>query len=133
MKRKETFEILLKNGFMIPNGEQLNAIGVVAEGNIQKNFPLIFDLLLIDIFFILKEFLEQESLEIPKSFFNIWLEFLMHCNENNLITLFLESLIVAYKTEIENLQCFNLENLRTKFILSWIVCLIRNNSYKNGI
>lgn len=75
----------------------------------------------------MKEFIEQESLYIPKSFLNIWLTFLGYCNENNLIELLFQNLIQSYKLEAERG-----DYLRRKFLLSWIVCLLKLNSFKNG-
>lgn len=106
--RNETFEILLQDGFIIPTNEQLNAMGVVGE-----------------------ELMEVENLSMPKSFLNIWSKFLVYCNENNLMGFFFKQLIDAYKFEVENVLLSNQENLRNKFLLSWIVYLLRSNSFKN--
>lgn len=101
--KNETFEILLDDGYLIPTKDQLTAFGILPE-----------------------EFIEQESLYIPKSFLNIWLTFLGYCNENNLIELLFQNLIQSYKLEAERG-----DYLRRKFLLSWIVCLLKLNSFKN--
>lgn len=106
--KNETFEILLEDGYMIPTNEQLNALGIMTE-----------------------EFLEQENLNIPKSFLNIWLKFLSYCNENSLMEFFFAHLITAYKRESETSNTYNQHNLRNKFLISWILYLLKFNSYKN--
>lgn len=106
--KNETFEILLEDGYMIPTNEQLNALGIMTE-----------------------EFLEQDNLNIPKSFLNIWTKFLNYCNENSLMGFFLSHLITAYKHETENMPMYNQESLRSKFLISWILYLLKFNSYKN--
>ena len=105
--RNETFEVLVEDGFLIPTKEQLTVFGIVPE-----------------------EFIEQENLYIPKSFLNIWTTFLAYCNDNNLIQLIFQNLIDAYK--LESAFQYDNECLRGKFLLSWIVCLLKFNSYKNG-
>jgi len=105
--RNETFAILVEDGFMIPTKEQLTTFGIVPE-----------------------EFLEQENLYIPKSFLNIWTTFLAYCNDNNLIQLIFQNLITAYRLECT--FTFDNDPLREKFLLSWIVCLLKLNSFKNG-
>jgi len=107
--RNETFEILLEDGYMIPTNEQLNGLGIVGE-----------------------EFMEQENLMIPKQIMMIWNKFLTFCNDNNLIEFFFSQLISAYKFETENKLLSTNENLRNKFLLSWIIHLLKFNSYKNS-
>ena len=107
--RHDTFDVLLLDGFMIPTNEQLNAMGIIAE-----------------------EFLEQENLNFPKSFSNIWDKFLSYVNEMNLIGFLFTNLITAYKFEVDNSLASTHENLRNKFLLSWILYLLKFNSYKNG-
>lgn len=106
--RHDTFDVLLLDGFMIPTNEQLNAMGIIAE-----------------------EFLEQENLNFPKSFSNIWDKFLSYVNEMNLIGFLFTNLITAYKFEVDNSLASTHENLRNKFLLSWILYLLKFNSYKN--
>lgn len=104
--RTQTFEIILDDGYMIPTRDQLSAFGIVPE-----------------------EFLEQENLFIPKSFLNIWTTFLTYCNENKLIGLLFQNLVNSYKLEAER----SFSYLRIKFLLSWIVYLLKFNSFKNGM
>jgi hypothetical protein len=107
--RNETLEILMSDGLMIPSKEQLNAIGIVAE-----------------------EFIENEQVEIPKLFLNIWMDFLQFCNEKSLIQILFQKLVETYKLEMEYSHG-RMNDLRNKFLLSWIICLVKLNSFKNGI
>lgn len=107
--RIDTFEVLLQDGFMVPTNDQLNAMGIMAE-----------------------EYLEQESLNFPKSFLNIWNQFLSYCNEMNLVGYLFNNLITVYKLEVDNNLVSTHENLRNKFLLSWILYLLKFNSFKNG-
>ncbi len=107
--RNETFEMLLEDGFMIPTNEQLNGLGIVGE-----------------------EFMEQENLSMPKPLMTIWCKFLTYCNDNSLMEFFFSHLISAYKFEAENSLVSNNENLRNKLLLSWIVYLLKFNSFKNS-
>jgi hypothetical protein len=77
-----------------------------------------------------EEFLEQDNLVIPKSFLNIWNKFLAFCDDNNLIGFLFSNLVNTYKAESSIFE--NQENLRNKFLLSWIIYLLKFNSYRNG-
>lgn len=60
------------------------------------------------------------------------MEFLAHCNQsNNLIAHLFQKLVDTYRTEADNLV--QNDSLREKFLLSWILCLMKLNSYKNGL
>jgi hypothetical protein len=113
--RNETFDILLEDGYFIPSSEQFNAIGIIIE-----------------------EYIEQTNLLLPKQTRNIWINFLTFCNENNFIGLFFHKLISTYKSEVEqnkqqqqqqqNIHC----EARRKFLLSWILYLIKTNEINNN-
>lgn len=77
-----------------------------------------------------EELLEQDNLTIPKSFLTIWTKYLAYCNDNNLIGFLFAQLVSTYKAE----ACLfdSQENLRSKFLLSWIVFLLKFNSHRNG-
>ena len=71
---------------------------------------------------------------LPKSLFNIWQPFLQYCNNtNNMIRLLFQKLVNTYKLENDQYVQFNQENLRNKFLLVWILALIKLNSFKNSI
>jgi hypothetical protein len=46
--------------------------------------------------------------------------------------LLFQKLVNTYKLENEQYVQFNQENLRNKFLLVWILALIKLNSFKNG-
>ncbi|CAF0709448.1 unnamed protein product [Brachionus calyciflorus] len=105
--KNEMIDILIDDGFLVPTKEQLNAIGVVPE-----------------------EFIDEERIEIPKGFLNIWIDFLTFCNKRNgLLRILFDKLVDTYRIEADNSIQSNY--LREKFILSWIFSLIKLNSYKN--
>lgn len=80
---------------------------------------------------LLKEYIDEERIDMPKSFLNIWMEFLTFCNStNSLIGLLFEKMVDAYRTEADN--SIRSDCLREKFLLSWIFCLLKLNSFKNG-
>jgi hypothetical protein len=107
--RNETFETLLEDGHMIPSKNHLNAFGILSE-----------------------EFIEQENIDVPKSFLLIWMDFLVFCNNNSLLGLLFQKLLQEYRLENDRSGEFKMVSLRTKFLLSWIITLIKLNSFKNG-
>ncbi len=60
------------------------------------------------------------------------MEYLSFCNENNLIGMFFEKILNKYKIESEYAGSYGLESLRDKFLLTWIITLIKLNSNKLG-
>lgn len=94
---------------MIPTKEHLNAIGILSE-----------------------EFIEQDSIDVPKSFLLIWMDFLVFCNNNSLLSLLFQKILEEYRLESDRTADTKHISLRTKFLLSWINTLIKLNSYKNG-
>jgi hypothetical protein len=94
---------------MIPSKRHLTAFGILSE-----------------------EFIEQESIDVPKSFLLIWMDFLVFCNNNSLLGLLFQKLLQEYRLENDRSGEFKMVSLRTKFLLSWITTLIKLNSFKNG-
>ena len=112
----------MEDGCLIPVKEQLSSLGLIAE-----------------------EFCQQESLDMPKHFIKIWIPFLTHCNKLNLMSLLFEKLMHAFKSELESTNIFNYgrisletvdydttHSLRMRFIVSWIVYLLKFNSFKSN-
>ena len=130
--KNEMIDILIDDGFLVPTKEQLNAIGVVPEGDFF--FKLQFECKskkICTLIFFLIEFIDEERIEIPKGFLNIWIDFLTFCNKRNgLLRILFDKLVDTYRIEADNSIQSNY--LREKFILSWIFSLIKLNSYKNG-
>jgi hypothetical protein len=107
--RNETFETLLEDGYLIPSKEHLNAIGILPE-----------------------EFIEQDNIDVPKSFLLIWMDFLIFCNNNLLLSLLFQKFLQEFRVESDLLAISSKRvSLRGKFLLSWINTLIKLNSYKN--
>ena len=50
-----------------------------------------------------------------------------------MIRLLFQKLVNTYKLENDQYVQFNQENLRNKFLLVWILALIKLNSFKNSI
>jgi hypothetical protein len=98
----------MSNDLMIPSKDQLSGIGIVAE-----------------------EFVENVTVEMPKPFFKIWEEYLVFCNDQKLAPLLFKKLLETYQHEMEYTNG-RMNDLRNKFILSWLLCLIKSNSFKNG-
>lgn len=68
---------------------------------------------------------------MPKIFLNIWMEVLTYLNKKmGSLRLLFDNLIETYHNEVNNLVQSN--PLREKFLLSWILGLIKLNSFKNG-
>ena len=80
----------------------------------------------------MEEFLDQESIDVPKSFLNIWMDYLSFSNNNNMLSLLFQKLLHAYRMENENVASLKFVTLRNKFLLAWINTLTKLNSYKNG-
>ncbi|RNA09822.1 ribosomal biogenesis LAS1L [Brachionus plicatilis] len=105
--KNEVIDLLLKNGLMIPTKDQLSSIGIIPE-----------------------EFIEEEKISMPKIFLNIWMEVLTYLNKKmGSLRLLFDNLIETYHNEVNNLVQSN--PLREKFLLSWILGLIKLNSFKN--
>ncbi len=70
---------------------------------------------------------------IPKSMQNIWLPYLQYCNvTGSLISLLFQKMLNAYKLESDPYESPRQDERRCKFLLAWILTLIKLNSYKNG-
>jgi hypothetical protein len=50
-----------------------------------------------------------------------------------MIRLLFQKLVNTYKLENDQYLQFKQENIRNKFLLVWILALIKLNSFKNGI
>ncbi len=78
------------------------------------------------------EFIESEKLHIPEQFLNIWLSFLVYCNEIQLLNSLFDKLIHSLANENFHVGDES-QQLRNKFLFAWILTLIKYNSFKNGI
>lgn len=124
-------DILLQDSFLIPTKDQMNALGIIADGKVSlKLFVFCF----IGLFWYClgKEFVESEKLHIPEQFLNIWLSFLVYCNEIQLINSLFDKLIHSLANESFHMNDES-QQLRNKFLFAWILTLIKYNSFKNGI
>ena len=108
--KSQTFDVLLSDGFMLPTKEQLASFGIVAE-----------------------EFLEQDIIELPLSIIRIWELFLDYCSKNDLVAYLFNSFIKCYKNNniSSNKDSIHL-SLRNRFLLGWILYLIKLKSTKGN-
>lgn len=77
-----------------------------------------------------EEFLEDQKMLVPKPILKVWREFLLICNEKNLVGLLFQSLVNAYK--FESIHTTAVDQLRNKLLLCWIISLIDFNMLKTG-
>lgn len=69
---------------------------------------------------------------MPKPIIKVWKEFLLICNEKNLMGLVFENMISAYKLENDS-STTNPNPLRNKLLLCWMLSLIDSNTLKTGL